>query len=445
MKVVIIGTNHAGIAAANVLLDNYPAIDVTMIDRNSNMSFLGCGTAIWTGRQVPTTNGMFYAQPGDFVRKGAEVLMETNVTNVDYGSKNVHYVKKDGSAGFVSYDKLILATGSRPIVPNLPGKELDGIHFLKLYQEGLAVDTEFSNPAVKRVAVIGAGYIGTEIAEAAKRRGKEVILFDAAKTSLASYYDPEFAVKMDANLAENGLELHYDELATEFLGKNGRVTGLKTNKGQYSVDLVLNCIGFLPNNPLGGEHLRTFMKNGAILTDRHNMTSDTDVYAAGDCTTIYDGATHKEAYIALASNAVRSGIVAGHNAAGTALEAIGVQGSNGISIFGLNLVSTGLSLGAAAKEGMVVGYTDYEDLQMEGFMPHNDEVKIRIVYEKSSRRIVGCQMASRSDIIVGNINMFSLAIQEGVTIDKFALTDLFFLPHFNQAYNYMTMAALHAK
>ncbi|MDK7294117.1 FAD-dependent oxidoreductase, partial [Streptococcus pasteurianus] len=100
---------------------------------------------------------------------------------------------------------------SAPIAPNLPGKDLDGIHFLKLFQEGQAVDQELSKDGVDTVAVIGAGYIGVEIAEAARRRGKNVLLFDAEDTCLASYYDKEFSQLMDENLKENGIETHYGE------------------------------------------------------------------------------------------------------------------------------------------------------------------------------------------------------------------------------------------
>ena len=206
---------------------------------------------------------------------------------------------------------------------------------------------------------------------------------------------------------------------------------------------MINAIGFRPNNELGKDHLECFA-NGAYRVDRHQQTSDPDVYAVGDCATIYSNALQAETYIALATNAVRSGIVAGHNIGGTPLESIGVQGSNGISIFGYNMVSTGLSVSAAEKNGMKVSYTDYEDLQKPGFMKENAKVKIRIVYETESRRVVGAQMASTEDISMG-IHMFSLAIEEGVTIDKLKLLDIFFLPHFNQPYNYITMAALNAK
>ena len=170
-----------------------------------------------------------------------------------------------------------------------------------------------------------------------------------------------------------------------------------------------------------------------------------DVYAIGDCATVYDNAVEATSYIALASNAVRSGIVAGHNACGTPIESVGVQGSNGISIYGLNMVSTGLTMKMAQRHKIEAKCTDYHDLQKPGFIKKsNSDVKIRIVYEKQTRRILGAQMASKDDISMA-VHMFSLAIQEKVTIDKLKLLDIFFLPHFNQPYNYITMAALGAE
>ncbi|HBY89596.1 MAG TPA: NADH oxidase [Aerococcaceae bacterium] len=443
MKVVIIGANHAGIAAANVLLDEYEGHEVVLIEKNDNISYVGAGTALWVAREVENRNDLFYTESKDFEDKGARILMETTVDRVDYDNKVVHAVTKDGEEIEESYDKLILATGSKPIEPNVPGKDLDGIHFLKLFQEGQAVDEELNSDKIEKVAVIGAGYIGVEIAEAIQRRGKQVLLFDAMSTSLSNYYDEEFAQIMDKNLADNGIDLHFDELAEAYEGEEGRVKAIKTNKGHYDVDLVVNAIGFRPNNDLGQDHLELFA-NGAYLVDRHQQTSDPDVYAIGDCATVYSNALQDTAYIALASNAVRSGIVGGHNVAGTDLEHVGVQGSNGISIFGLNLVSTGYSIKACQRFGIDVDYVEHEDVQKSPYMSNNETVKIRIVFEKGTRRIVGAQIVSRYDMSA-TIHMFSLAIQQKVTIDTLKLTDIFFLPHFNQPYNYITMAALKAK
>ncbi|MBG9981941.1 FAD-dependent oxidoreductase [Aerococcaceae bacterium DSM 111020] len=442
MKVVIIGTNHAGISAANTLLDNYDDIELVMIDRNSNLSYLGCGTALWVGRQIDGYDHLFYTRPEDFEEKGAKILLETAVTDVDYDKQIVYAETKDGEKIEESYDKLIHATGSKPIAPNLPGADLEGMHFLKLFQEGQDVDLALTDPNNETVAVIGAGYIGVEIAEAAQRRGKKVLLFDAAPTSLSNYYDTELTSIMDENLEQHGIETHFGELAEEYIGENGKIVGLKTTKGEYEVDVIINAIGFLPNAPFAKDHLETY-DNGAYLVDRTFKTSDDNVYAIGDCATNWSNVTNSPTYIALASNAVRSGIVAGHNIGGTEIEGAGIQGSNGISIFGLNLVSTGLSARLAEKAGFDVKVSDFEDTQFPVFMPKNEKVKIRLVYEAGTNRLLGAQLLSKYDISMA-IHMFSLAIQEQLTVDKLQLLDIFFLPHFNQPYNYITMAALQA-
>ncbi|WP_086349792.1 H2O-forming NADH oxidase [Candidatus Enterococcus clewellii] len=441
-KTVIVGTNHAGIAAANTLLDNYKDQEVVMIDRNTNLSYLGCGTALWVGRQIDSYENLFYTKKEDFEAKGATIHMETSVDSIDFDKKIVHCKKNDGTEFTETYDKVILATGSAPIAPNIPGKDLKNVEFLKLFQDGQAVDAAMAQPGIETVAVIGAGYIGVEIAEAAKRRGKNVLLFDAADRCLPNYYDKWFTDDMDKVLSDNGIELHYNELAKEYKGTE-KVEAIVTDKGEYPVDLVINAIGFKPNNQLGKDHLKLFT-NGAYLVDSHQQTSDPDVYAVGDCATIFSNAVQTTTYIALATNAVRSGIVGGHNVGGTPLESIGVQGSNGISIFGYNMVSTGLTVQEAEKSGFKVKYTQFEDTQKPGFMKDNHKVKIRIVYDEETRRVLGTQLASYEDISMG-IHMFSLAIEESVTIDKLKLLDIFFLPHFNQPYNYITMAALSAE
>ncbi len=441
-KIVLIGANHAGTAAANTILDNYPENQLVIFDRNSNLSYLGCGTALWVGRQIEGTDGLFYCSQEVFESKKATVYMETEVTEIDFKNKKVHAKDKAGNAICEEYDKLILATGSLPIKPQIEGLDKENVAVVKLFQDGQKINEALNNPDIKNVAVVGAGYIGVEIAEAVQRRGKKAMLFEAMDTCLSGYYDPWFTSDMDKVLEDNGIELHYGEMVKCIEGDT-KVTGLVTDKGRYPMDLVILAIGFYPNSAYAKDNL-TLFDNGAILVNKHQETSMKDVYAIGDCATVYSNALQGPAYIALATNAVRSGIVAAHNACGTALESAGVQGSNGINIYDYKMVSTGLNLQAAKKAGFDVAHTDFEDLQKPAFIKDNKRVKIRIVYDKTTRRVLGTQIASYEDISMG-IHMFSLAIEEAVTIDKLKLLDIFFLPHFNQPYNYITMAALGAE
>ena len=388
-KIIVIGANHAGTAAINFLTSLSKDNEVVVFDRNTNISFLGCGMALWIGNQISGSEGLFYANKEKLEAKGAKVHMEAEITKVDFDKKIVYGKLKDGSS------------------------------------------------------VVGAGYIGVELAEAFKRHNKNVILIDSMQTSLSCYYDPPFTALMDENLKSHGIQLEFGQTVKEIRG-NGKVESIITDKGEYPCDMAVVCIGFRPNTELGKGKLETF-KNGAYIVNKKQETSIKDVYAVGDCAVVFDNAIGDKNYIALATNAVRSGIVAAHNASGITLESIGVQGSNGINIYKLKMVSTGITQSRAQKLGMDVEVTDFEDLQKAAFMEtENPKVKIRIVYDKKTRVIVGAQMASEYDMSMG-IHLFSLAIQEKVTIDKLKLLDIFFLPHFNQPYNYITMAALGAK
>lgn len=446
-RIVVIGANHAGTAALNTLLDylkkeKIPG-EVIAFDQNSNISFLGCGMALWIGKQISGPEGLFYSSKEILEKKGARIYMETTVKEIDYDKQIIYAKGKDGKTFEQPYDKLILATGSRPIQPDMEGMELENVQYVKLFQNARDVIEKLKDDSVRRVTVVGAGYIGVELAEAFKRNGREVVLIDCAKTCLSGYYDREFSDIMAKNLEDNGITLAFGERVLKLLGDT-RVEKVVTDKGSYEADMVVFGIGFVPNTRLGEGKLKLF-KNGAFLVDRKQETSVPGVYAVGDCATVYNNAVQDTDYIALATNAVRSGIIAAHNACGGKLESVGVQGSNGISIWGLHMLSTGISYEKAKKLGYEAAFTDYEDWQKAEFIESgNNKVKIRIVYDKKTRVILGAQMCSDYDISMG-IHLFSMAIEEQVTIDKLKLFDLFFLPHFNKPYNYITMAALAAE
>ena len=454
-KIVVIGANHAGTACINTMLDNFEnENEVVVFDQNSNISFLGCGMALWIGKQIDGPEGLFYSDKEKLEAKGAKVYMESPVLSVDYDKKEVTALV-NGQEHLESYDKLIFATGSQPIIPPIKGVEivegnrefkatLENVQFVKLYQNSAEVIEKLkNNKGINRVAVVGAGYIGVELAEAFERLGKEVILIDVADTCLAGYYDRELSDLMSKNLADHGIKLAYGQTVKAVEGE-GKVERIVTDKETFDVDMVIMAVGFRPNTALGAGKIELF-RNGAFLVDKKQETSIPGVYAVGDCATIYDNALDEMSYIALASNAVRSGIVGAYNATGHELEGIGVQGSNGINIYDLKMVSTGLTLEKAKSAGYNAVETGFNDLQKPEFIKHdNHEVAIRIVFDKDTRVILGAQMASHEDISMG-IHLFSLAIQEKVTIDKLALTDIFFLPHFNKPYNYITMAALTAE
>ena len=456
-KIVVVGANHAGTACINTMLDNFGnENEIVVFDQNSNISFLGCGMALWIGEQIDGAEGLFYSDKEKLEAKGAKVYMNSPVLSIDYDNKVVT-AEVEGKEHKESYEKLIFATGSTPILPPIEGVEivkgnrefkatLENVQFVKLYQNAEEVIHKLSDKSqhLDRIAVVGGGYIGVELAEAFERLGKEVVLVDIVDTVLNGYYDKDFTQMMAKNLEDHNIRLALGQTVKAIEG-DGKVERLITDKETFDVDMVILAVGFRPNTALADGKIELF-RNGAFLVDKKQETSLPGVFAVGDCATVYDNARKETSYIALASNAVRTGIVGAYNACGHELEGIGVQGSNGISIYGLHMVSTGLTLEKAKAAGYNATETGFNDLQKPEFMKHdNHEVAIKIVFDKDSREILGAQMVSHDISISMGIHMFSLAIQEHVTIDKLALTDLFFLPHFNKPYNYITMAALTAE
>ncbi len=441
-KIIVVGTNHAGTHSVLEIANKYKETHkVVTYDKNDNISFLGCGMALWIGGVISSPEGLFYATPESLKEAGADVYMEHEVTDVDFDKKSITITDlKTGKVFSDTYDKLILALGSWPILPKLPGHDLENIIYAKIYQNAQLAIEKIKDQSIKKVCVVGAGYIGVELVEAFVENGKEVTLINDFEV-LNRYYDPEFQKEMHDNLANKGVKMVIGSRVTEFLGKDGKVCGVVTDKNEtYDTDLVLLSIGFSPSTQfLKGKV--DMLPNGAIVTDNNMRTSVKDVFAVGDCATVYSNAFENTAHIALATNAVRTGIVAGHNACGTDISMLGVQGSNAIKIFGLTLCSTGLTEGEAKKAGFNVNsVTVCEDI-LPGFMPENEKVTLKVVWDKDSRRIIGAQMMSRENITLA-LHFFSLAVQEKYSIDKLALTDLFFLPHFNQPHNFITKAGL---
>ena len=183
-KIVVVGANHAGTAAINTILDNYKGNEVVVFDRNSNISFLGCGMALWIGNQIDGPEGLFYSSKEKLEEKGAVIHMETDIEKIDFDNKIVYAETKDGKKISETYDKIILATGSLPIVPNIPGKDLENVQFVKLYQDAAEVIEKLKDKDIQDITVVGAGYIGVELAEAFERHGKNVTLIDSAETCL---------------------------------------------------------------------------------------------------------------------------------------------------------------------------------------------------------------------------------------------------------------------
>ncbi|XXM72744.1 FAD-dependent oxidoreductase [Lysinibacillus sphaericus] len=440
MKIAVIGSTHAGTAAVTNMANMYPEADITVYEKNDNVSFLSCGLALYVGGVVEDPQGLFYSSPEQLRNLGITMKMQHAVQEIDTARKQIKALNLiTGEEMNDSYDKLVMATGSWPIIPPIDGIKLDNVLLAKNFNQANTI-IEKSRDA-KHVTIVGAGYIGVELVEAFQQAGKKVTLIDGVERILNKYLDQEFTDQVEQEFIDRGVELRLGETVTRFEGDTS-VESIVTNKGRVETDMVIMCVGFRPNTELLKGKV-DMLPNGAITVDDYMHTSDPDILAAGDCCAVKYNPTGQAAYIPLATNAVRMGTLVARNLLEPVMKNVGTQGTSGLHIYDLNMASTGLTeTSAQAMDIHVKSITIFEKHRPE-FMPTAENVLLKVSYLPESRKIIGAQVLSKADV-TQSINTLSVCIQTGMTIDELGFVDFFFQPHFNQPWNFLNKAGLAA-
>ncbi|AKA49942.1 NADH oxidase [Mycoplasmopsis gallinacea] len=448
MKILVVGANHAGTSFLRTLKTLNPNAEVVAYDRNTNTSFLGCGIALWVGGEFESSEGLFYSSPEILVKEyGVKLKTSHEVIKIDKDKKEVVVKNLETGEEFVdNYDKLVFAGGTWPIEPQIKGKEYKNIMLSKLFQHAEEIVEKANDNKIKDVVVVGAGYIGVELVEAFHLKGKNVTLIDLQNRVVPNYFDSEFTDVMEQNMAKEGIKLQLGEKVQEFKSKDEEhVSSVVTDKGEYKADLVILCIGFKPRTDAleGVEKL----PNGAIKVDQFQRSiSDENIYAIGDSAALKNVITNDYSHVALATNAVKSGLVAALHLIGLNVPFPGVAGTNAINVFDCHYASTGLTKEAALKAGIEAAESEYWiDNDRPEFMRDHEKVACKITYDKNTFRLLGVQIGSWGKTIHTEvIYMFALAIQKGLSLPEIALTDVYFLPHFNKPFNFFLMPMLNA-
>ncbi|MDB2162077.1 FAD-dependent oxidoreductase [Clostridium butyricum] len=442
MKVLVVGCTHAGTAAVVNLKELYPESEITIYEKNDNISFLSCGIALNVGKVIESTESLFYNSPENLAKSGVNTKMKHEVLDINFDEKRVEVKNLVTQVVFYDdYDKLVLTLGSWPIVPEFEGGNLDNIVLCKNYDHALNIINK--GEKAENVVIIGAGYIGVELVEAFEMQGKKVTLIDAENRIMAKYLDKEFTDIAEKEFSDRGVNLVLGEKVQKFNGENGKVNEVVTDKGTYKGDLVVLCIGFAPNTKLINGKLDT-LKNGAIIIDEYMRTSREDVFAAGDCCVVKFNPAKEERYIPLATNAVRMGTLVAKNLVKPTLKYMGTQGTSGIKIYDKCIASTGLTEeGAKITTNINAGSVTITDNYRPEFMPTFEPATIKLVFDKDSRKVIGGQICSNVDL-TQYMNTLSVVIQNEMTVEELAMTDFFFQPHFNKPWSLLNTVALKA-
>ncbi|ADC65664.1 FAD-dependent pyridine nucleotide-disulphide oxidoreductase [Ferroglobus placidus DSM 10642] len=432
MKVAIIGGGAAGMSAASRVKALKPEWEVSVFEATSFVSHAPCGIPYAIEFDFGSEELMYY-KPEVFVKeRGIDLHLNAKVVEVDYGKLRV---EENGKEKTYEWDKLLIATGASPKVPKIEGVDLENV-----FTVDLPPDADRIRRAAKEaenVVIIGAGYIGVEMAEAFSAINKKVTVIEFLDRPLANF-DREISNIVKEEM-EKKVELKLEESVEAIEGKD-KVEKVVTNKGEYKADLVILATGVKPNVELAKQLGVELGETGAIKTNSKMETNVENVYAAGDCAETINLVTKKPAWIPLAPAGNKMGYVAGVNMAGGNIEFPGVVGTQITKFYDLQIGKTGLTEEEAKKEGFNVKSAFIQANTKVHYYPGAKKTFIKAVKDADTNRILGAQIAGY-EMVTMRVNVFATAIQAGFTTRDLFFADLAYAPPFTPIWDPVIVAA----
>lgn len=447
-KVIIVGASHGGHQSILELLSRYGEnVDITLFEAGDYVSFMSCGMELYLEDQVTDVNDVRNFRPENFPQPNVHILNNHEVKAIHADQKTVTVTSiLDKSTKEYEYDKLILSSGVKPNSLPVPGTDLENVYLMRGYDWATRIKGKLTDPAIKNVAVIGAGYIGIEAAEAFQKAGKEVTLLDVIDRPLGTYLDPEMTDILTEHLKEKGIKVVTGAKITAFTGEQ-QVAAIQTADEEIATDLVIQAAGVKANT----EWLKGVVDlddRGWIVTDEYLQTNLPDVYAVGDATLAYSIPARSKMPIALATVARREArYVVKHLFEDTPSQPFGgVVGSSALSVFDYHFAASGLNSFTAEKAGVAIRTAYYEDTIRPKYVPEeygNTKVSIQLFFDPMTHQVLGGAVLSTYDVTAQG-NVLALAIQQKLTIEDLAEADFFFQPGFDRQWNMINLAAQQA-
>ena len=440
-KVVIVGGVACGPKAAARIKRLMPGADVTMIEKGKLVSYGACGMPYYVSGEVERLEALMETPVGvqrtaGFFKncKGFETLTESEVVAIRREEKVVEVVDlPTGRKSTLPYDKLILATGTRPFVPPIPGLELQGIAKMYHPDDAATVRQCVENKEIRRAVIVGAGLIGLEMAEAYRANGIEVTIVEMLGWVMGQLVDEEIGRLAMKHLAEKGVELRMEERVEAFLDDGqGRLKGVKTSGGTIEADHALVSIGVRPRNELAIQAGLALDAGGAILINTYCQTNDPDIYAGGDCVsnTCLEGVSSSRLFAPLGSTANKHGRVIANHIAGRPEAFPGVLGTAICRAFDITLARTGLNETQARRLGYDVETVLWAGADLPHFLPEHRAFCIKLVMDRRTRRLLGFQGVGQGTVDK-RLDVAATAISFHADIDDMAFLDLGYAPPFS--------------
>lgn len=439
MRIVIIGAVAAGMSAASKLKRIKPDYEVVVYEKNNVVSFGACGLPYYVGGFFDDSNKMIARTVEKFRENGIDLNVMKEVVEVDKDLKKV--IVKDVNTGNYfedHYDKLMIATGARSIIPDIKNKNLSNVSTLKSMDDGMKLKSLLSKEEYRNVVIIGAGFIGIEAIEAANKMNKKITVIQSSSRILNRVFDKEITDKLEDEIKSHNVDLRLNEYVEEFIGKD-KVEGVITNKGIIDADVVIIATGVKPNTEFLKKTGIEMLENGAIIIDEYCKTSIEDIYSAGDCATIKGAILNDDMYVPLATGANKLGRMVGENLGGFNKKYQGSLASSCIKVLDMEAAVTGLteeqakSKGINYKTGFITGYNQSH------YYPGRDKMYIKIIFNPETKVILGGQVAGFKDA-VQRANVIAAAIMGKLTTDQLGMLDLCYAPPFAESWDILNIA-----
>lgn len=439
MDVKIIGGVAAGMSAAAKLKRNLKDdVNITVYEKGSDLSYGACGMPYFISDVIADEDSLVARDKAAFEHAGIHVNVYHEVLEIQEKTKTLRIKDLSKNAIFeTSYDQLIIASGARAIRLNVPGADDARIHTLTTLSAARELKEKLNDSTIHTVAVIGASFIGLEVVEALKELGKTVHLIER-ETRVIPKYDQAITEVIETHLKEHGVLMHLGENLESYQPTDANLV-IKTDKSSYTVDLVIEAIGILPNTQFCHAAFKK-LKNGALIVDKALKTSVKDVYAAGDCVAYpHILKNYEPSYIPLGTHANKTGRIIANRLAGYDDTFQGVLGSNQLKVLDLEVAMSGLGFDEAKAQGYQAGSKVIKTNNQAGYYPGAQAMVIKVIYDKDTCQLLGFQMVGKKGVAL-RINTAAVALSQKLTAQAFSNLDLAYAPPFAPVWDPLQVA-----
>jgi NADPH-dependent 2,4-dienoyl-CoA reductase/sulfur reductase-like enzyme len=429
-RLVVIGGDAAGMSAAMQVRRRQPEREIVVLEKGRWTSYSACGIPYLVGGSVGELDDLVARSPETFRQEhDIDVRLGHEARAIDLDARRVEaWDHEAGRTVTVGFDTLHVATGARPLRPDLPGLDDPIVHGVQTLDDAAALERAVVGGGVRNVVVVGGGYIGLEMAEAFVQRGLAVTLVEAGD-QLMPTLDADVAAPLEGALREAGIDVR---LGTPLEAVEG---GAVVAKGErFPADLVVLGLGARPNADLAEAAGIAVGVKGAIRVDRRQRTSADGVWAAGDCCESYHLVARAPVHIALGTVANKQGRVAGINMAGGYAAFPGVLGTAVTRVCHIEIGRTGLSRREAAEHGFVAVEASVEGATRAGYLPERKQITIKALAEAGTGRMLGAQIVGEEGT-AKRIDVLATAIQAGLTAEEVVELDLGYAPPFGPVWD----------